>query len=150
MLLVQRVSSVNATLGETTGADVSDVRLAVGGDGHVRVAFLNAGVGFGRPSMQKDVLLLEYWRQVPVEILHHLVPCLILDFPLQVTTRHRRLVASSSPLLYLAGVSWLGRVSIYLDYLTSTFFLAVDNYFLVRRRVNDLAPKIHTVMSLRF
>jgi hypothetical protein len=58
MLLVQRVSSVNATLGETTGADVSDVRLAVGGDGHVRVAFLNAGVGFGWPSMQKDVLLL--------------------------------------------------------------------------------------------
>jgi hypothetical protein len=65
-------------------------------------------VGFGMPSLQKDVLLnllVEYWRQVPEEVLHHLVPRLILDFPLQVTARHRRLVASSSPLLYLAGVS---------------------------------------------
>jgi hypothetical protein len=106
------------------------------------------------PSLQKDVLLnllVEYWRQVPEEVLHHMVLRLILgSFPLQVTARHRLLVASSSPLLYLAGVSWRGRVSIYLDYLTSTFFLAVDNYCLVQHRVNDLAPKIHTVMSLRF
>jgi UDPglucose 6-dehydrogenase len=78
-LLAQRVSSVNAmsALCEATGADVSDVTRAVGGDGRVGGAYLNAGVGFGGPSLQKDVLLLayacewhglaeaaEYWRQV--------------------------------------------------------------------------------------
>ncbi|TKW30024.1 hypothetical protein SEVIR_2G007100v4 [Setaria viridis] len=78
-LLAQRVSSVNAisALCEAIGADVSDVARAVGGDGRVGGAFLNAGVGFGGPNLQKDVLQLayacechglaeaaEYWRQV--------------------------------------------------------------------------------------
>jgi UDPglucose 6-dehydrogenase len=78
-LLAQRVSSVNvmSALCEATGADVSDVARAVGGDGRVGGAYLNAGVGFGGPNLQKDVLLLayacewhglaeaaEYWRQV--------------------------------------------------------------------------------------
>ncbi|WVZ61501.1 hypothetical protein U9M48_011363 [Paspalum notatum var. saurae] len=77
--LAQRVSSVNAisALCEATGADVSDVARAVGGDGRVGDGFLSAGVGFGGPSLQRDVLCLayacersgvaeaaEYWRQV--------------------------------------------------------------------------------------
>ncbi|KAJ1287388.1 hypothetical protein BS78_02G006500 [Paspalum vaginatum] len=77
--LAQRVSSVNAisALCEATGADVSDVARAVGGDGRVGGGFLSAGVGFGGPRLQKDVLCLayacecngvpeaaEYWRQV--------------------------------------------------------------------------------------
>jgi len=78
-LLAQRVSSVNAisALCEATGADVSDVSRAVGRDGRVGGGFLDAGVGFGGPSFQKDVLRLayacersglpeaaDYWRQV--------------------------------------------------------------------------------------
>jgi len=78
-LLAQRVSSVNAisALCEATGADVSDVSRAVGRDDRVGDGFLDAGVGFGGPSFQKDVLRLayacersglpeaaDYWRQV--------------------------------------------------------------------------------------
>jgi len=81
-LLAQRVSSVNAlsALCEATGADVSDVARAVGSDGRVGGGcgrFLDAGVGFGGPSLRRDVLSLayaceghglheaaEYWRQV--------------------------------------------------------------------------------------
>ncbi|PAN09286.1 hypothetical protein PAHAL_2G007400 [Panicum hallii] len=78
-LLAQRVSSVNAisALCEATGADVSDVARAVGWDDRVGDGFLNAGVGFGGSSFQKDVLRLayacecnglpeaaDYWRQV--------------------------------------------------------------------------------------
>ncbi|KAL6647206.1 hypothetical protein ACP70R_014643 [Stipagrostis hirtigluma subsp. patula] len=77
--LAQRVSSVNAisALCEATGADVSDVARAVGRDGRVGDCFLRAGVGFGGPSLQKDVMSLAYacecsglpeaaayWRQV--------------------------------------------------------------------------------------
>ncbi|CAD6221690.1 unnamed protein product [Miscanthus lutarioriparius] len=80
-LLAQRVSSVNAlsALCEATGADISDVARAVGSDGRVGCGmwFLDAGVGFGGPSLRRDVLSLayaceghglheaaEYWRQV--------------------------------------------------------------------------------------
>ncbi|CAN6196645.1 unnamed protein product [Urochloa humidicola] len=78
-LLAQRVSSANAisALCEATGADVSDVSRAVSGDGRVEDAYLSAGVGFGGPGLQRDVLRLayacevnglpeaaEYWRQV--------------------------------------------------------------------------------------
>jgi hypothetical protein len=66
-----------SALCESIGADVTDVARAVGSDGRVGGAYLNAGVGFSGPSLQKDVLLLayacewhglaeaaEYWRQV--------------------------------------------------------------------------------------
>ncbi|CAL5077406.1 unnamed protein product [Urochloa decumbens] len=79
--LAQRVSSANAisALCEATGADVSEVTRAVGGDGRVGggCSHLSSGVGFGGPSLAKDVLHLayaceanglpeaaEYWRQV--------------------------------------------------------------------------------------
>ncbi|XP_062187671.1 UDP-glucose 6-dehydrogenase 5-like [Phragmites australis] len=60
--LAQRVSSVNAisALCEVTGADALEVARSVGTDHRVGDSFLNAGVGFGGSSFQKDVLSLVY------------------------------------------------------------------------------------------
>ena len=62
---------------EATGADVSEVAVAVGKDSRIGSKFLQAGVGFGGSCFQKDILNLvyiceklnlpevaEYWNQV--------------------------------------------------------------------------------------
>jgi UDPglucose 6-dehydrogenase len=60
--LAQRISSINAVsaLCEKTGADVTEVALAVGTDHRVGRHFLNAGVGFGGSCFKKDILNLVY------------------------------------------------------------------------------------------
>lgn len=60
--LAQRVSSINAIseLCEVTGADVSEVRKAIGMDSRIGTKFLNASVGFGGSCFQKDILNLVY------------------------------------------------------------------------------------------
>jgi len=60
--LAQRVSSINvvSALCEATGADVDEVAHAVGCDARIGPAFLQASVGFGGPSLQKDILNLVY------------------------------------------------------------------------------------------
>lgn len=77
--LAQRVSSINAIseLCEKTGADVSEVALAIGMDSRIGPKFLKASVGFGGSCFQKDILNLvyiaktyglhevaDYWEQV--------------------------------------------------------------------------------------
>ncbi|CAB4069787.1 UGDH [Lepeophtheirus salmonis] len=57
--LAQRISSINAisAVCEMTGADVSEVAVAVGSDSRIGSKFLQASVGFGGS-------LAEYWNQV--------------------------------------------------------------------------------------
>ncbi|MDR0229996.1 MAG: nucleotide sugar dehydrogenase [Flavobacteriaceae bacterium] len=77
--LAQRVSSINAIseLCEVSGADVSEVSLAIGADERIGSKFLKASVGFGGSCFQKDILNLvyiaksygldvvaDYWEQV--------------------------------------------------------------------------------------
>ena len=77
--LAQRVSSINAMseLCEKTGADVSEVALAIGMDSRIGSKFLKSSVGFGGSCFQKDILNLvyiaksygldevaDYWEQV--------------------------------------------------------------------------------------
>ncbi len=77
--LAQRVSSINALseLCEKTGADISEVSLAIGMDSRIGSKFLKASVGFGGSCFQKDILNLvyicksfglnevaDYWEQV--------------------------------------------------------------------------------------
>lgn len=77
--LAQRVSSINAMseLCEKTGADISEVALAIGMDSRIGSKFLKASVGFGGSCFQKDILNLvyiaksyglyevaDYWEQV--------------------------------------------------------------------------------------
>ena len=45
---------------ETSGADVSEVALAVGKDSRIGPKFLQASVGFGGSCFQKDILNLVY------------------------------------------------------------------------------------------
>merc|ERR1712111_265214 len=78
-MLAQRVSSMNSIsqLCEKTGADVSEVAVAIGHDSCIGPKFLQASVGFGGSCFQKDILNLvyiseclnlpevaEYWTQV--------------------------------------------------------------------------------------
>ncbi|TMW55429.1 hypothetical protein Poli38472_010311 [Pythium oligandrum] len=80
--LAQRISSINSisAICEATGANVHEVARAVGADNRIGDKFLNASLGFGGSSFQRDVLSLvylaqslylpevaEYWRRV-VEI----------------------------------------------------------------------------------
>ncbi|RNC30723.1 UDP-glucose/GDP-mannose dehydrogenase family protein, NAD binding domain, partial [Trypanosoma cruzi] len=77
--LAQRISSINSItpLCEMTGAEITEVRQAVGGDRRIGDLFLNPSVGFGGSCFQKDILNLvylcqslslnetaEYWSQV--------------------------------------------------------------------------------------
>jgi len=77
--LAQRISSINtmSAVCEATGADVSEVALAIGMDSRIGPKFLQASVGFGGSCFQKDILNLvyiseclnlpevaEYWSQV--------------------------------------------------------------------------------------
>lgn len=60
--LAQRVSSINAmsAICEATGADVSEVAVAIGKDSRIGSKFLQASVGFGGSCFQKDILSLVY------------------------------------------------------------------------------------------
>ncbi|CAD0006621.1 UDP-glucose 6-dehydrogenase [Flavobacterium salmonis] len=77
--LAQRISSINALseLCEKTGADISEVALAIGMDSRIGSKFLKASVGFGGSCFKKDILNLvyiaktyglnetaDYWEQV--------------------------------------------------------------------------------------
>ncbi|XP_070501933.1 UDP-glucose 6-dehydrogenase isoform X1 [Chironomus tepperi] len=61
-MLAQRISSINSlsAVCEATGADVSEVALAIGLDSRVGSKFLQASVGFGGSCFQKDLLNLVY------------------------------------------------------------------------------------------
>ncbi len=82
--LAQRVTSINsiASLCEATGADVNEVRHAIGADQRIGSEFLRPGPGFGGRCFRKDLLSLvylaehyglsevaSYWRSV-VELNH--------------------------------------------------------------------------------
>lgn len=60
--LAQRVSSINAIAGlcEATGADVEEVRTAIGADRRIGREFLRPGPGFGGSCFKKDLLNLIY------------------------------------------------------------------------------------------
>ena len=77
--LAQRISSINSisALCEVTGANIEEVKNAVGFDSRIGSKFINAGPGFGGSCFQKDILNLtylcdyfglpevsEYWKQV--------------------------------------------------------------------------------------
>ncbi|MCQ2396351.1 MAG: nucleotide sugar dehydrogenase [Lentisphaeria bacterium] len=77
--LAQRISSINALSGlcEETGADITEVERAIGGDSRIGPKFLRAGIGFGGSCFRKDILNLvymcescglheeaEYWKSV--------------------------------------------------------------------------------------
>ncbi len=63
--LAQRISSINsiAALCEVTGADISEVKKAIGLDSRIGQKFLNAGPGFGGSCFKKDILNLTYLCQ---------------------------------------------------------------------------------------
>ena len=60
--LAQRISSINAmsALCEVTGANVQEVKEAIGLDTRIGSKFLNAGPGFGGSCFKKDILNLTY------------------------------------------------------------------------------------------
>lgn len=60
--LAQRISSINAIAGlcEATGADVEEVRAAIGSDRRIGHDFLRPGPGFGGSCFKKDLLNLIY------------------------------------------------------------------------------------------
>jgi UDPglucose 6-dehydrogenase len=60
--LAQRISSINAIAGlcEATGADVEEVRAAIGSDRRIGPEFLRPGPGFGGSCFKKDLLNLIY------------------------------------------------------------------------------------------
>ncbi len=70
--LAQRISSINsiAALCEQTGADVAEVRRAIGSDSRLGSSFLNPGPGFGGSCFKKDLLnliyLADHYGLVPV------------------------------------------------------------------------------------
>jgi len=60
--LAQRISSINSisAICEETGADINQVKNAVGMDNRIGQKFLKAGPGFGGSCFQKDILNLVY------------------------------------------------------------------------------------------
>jgi len=60
--LAQRISSINAigAICESTGADVREVKLAIGSDQRIGNKFLEAGPGFGGSCFKKDILNMVY------------------------------------------------------------------------------------------
>lgn len=60
--LAQKISSINSisALCEKTGADVSEISLAIGADSRIGDKFLNASIGFGGSCFKKDILNLVY------------------------------------------------------------------------------------------
>ncbi|KAJ0401139.1 hypothetical protein ATCC90586_000239 [Pythium insidiosum] len=63
--LAQRISSINSisAICEATGANVHEVARAVGADDRIGPQFLQASLGFGGSSFQRDVLSLVYIAQ---------------------------------------------------------------------------------------
>ena len=63
--LAQRISSINSisALCEVTGADINEVKKAIGLDTRIGQKFLNAGPGFGGSCFKKDILNLTYLCQ---------------------------------------------------------------------------------------
>ncbi len=63
--LAQRISSINSisALCEVTGADIDEVKKAIGLDTRIGKKFLNAGPGFGGSCFKKDILNLTYLCQ---------------------------------------------------------------------------------------
>jgi len=55
--LAMKISFINAvaTIAESVGADISDVRAGLGSDPRIGSAFLDAGIGFGGPCFTKDL-----------------------------------------------------------------------------------------------
>ncbi len=60
--LAQRVSSINSlsSLCEASGADIQEVKKAIGSDSRIGNKFLNPGPGFGGSCFKKDILNLIY------------------------------------------------------------------------------------------
>ena len=60
--LAQRICSINSitAICETTGADVQEVKLAIGTDQRIGNKFINPGPGFGGSCFKKDILNLVY------------------------------------------------------------------------------------------
>ena len=60
--MAQRISSVNSisALCESTGADINQVKKAIGMDTRIGEKFLSPGPGFGGSCFQKDILNLVY------------------------------------------------------------------------------------------
>jgi len=60
--LAQRISSINSitALCEVTGADIKEVRKAVGSDSRIGEKFISPGPGFGGSCFKKDILNLVY------------------------------------------------------------------------------------------
>ena len=60
--LAQRISSINsiAALCEVTGANIEEVKNAIGLDTRIGKKFLNSGPGFGGSCFKKDILNLTY------------------------------------------------------------------------------------------
>ena len=60
--LAQRISSINSisALCESTGADINQVKKAIGMDTRIGEKFLSPGPGFGGSCFQKDILNLVY------------------------------------------------------------------------------------------
>ncbi len=60
--LAQRISSINSisALCEVTGANIEEVKKAIGLDSRIGSKFLNAGPGFGGSCFKKDLLNLTY------------------------------------------------------------------------------------------
>ena len=60
--LAQRISSINSitALCEETGANISEVSLAIGSDSRIGSNFLKPGPGFGGSCFKKDILNLVY------------------------------------------------------------------------------------------
>ena len=63
--LAQRISSINAigAICEVTGANISEVKLAIGTDKRIGDKFLEAGPGFGGSCFKKDLLNLIYFSR---------------------------------------------------------------------------------------
>ena len=60
--LAQRICSINSisAICETTGADVQEVKLAIGTDHRIGSEFISPGPGFGGSCFKKDILNLVY------------------------------------------------------------------------------------------
>jgi UDPglucose 6-dehydrogenase len=61
-MLAQRISSINAigAICEQTGANITDVEIALGSDSRIGSDYLGAGIGFGGSCFRKDILSLRY------------------------------------------------------------------------------------------
>lgn len=72
-MLALRISFMNelAALSEATGGDIEEVRLGLGSDPRIGRSFLQPGIGYGGPSMPKDIAALiglghQYNTDVPI------------------------------------------------------------------------------------